>query len=145
MFGALRVETYRGSRSIEQAQVLAIPPEGYDSPSRATPPPPLTPITFCQVSLTVQRYPYITFVGERRCGRCECLVLEHNTATMPRIESSTSTLWPPFLIQQKAMNLLYFSSVALSFTSVVNSYTSFYQLIILLKSLNLKLFENSTV
>ena len=39
MFGALRVETYRGSRSIEQAQVLAIPPEGYDSPSRATPSP----------------------------------------------------------------------------------------------------------
>ena len=108
MFGALRVETYRGSRSIEQAQVWAIPPEGYDSPSRATPPPPLTPITFCQVSLTVQRYPYITFVGERRCGRCECLVLEHNTATMPRIEPRTSTLWPPFLIQQKAMNLLYF-------------------------------------
>ena len=40
MFGALSVETYRGSRSIEQAQALAIPPEGYDSPSRATPLPP---------------------------------------------------------------------------------------------------------
>ena len=114
MFGAQRVETYRNFRGIEQPQVLVVPPEGYDSPSWATPlpPPPLDPL--------------------RPCGRC--LVLEHNTATRPRIEPSASTLWPPFLIQQKAMHLLYFSSVAFHLLQLV--------LILILHFFNDSLFQN---
>ena len=48
------------------------------------------PKHFCQVTLTVNRYPFILLGGERHCDSIKCLVQEHNTVTPARAPTQTA-------------------------------------------------------
>ena len=68
----LQNNAYLSFHSMKQLRRIAAPPGWDASPSQVTP-------EFCQVSLTVRRYPFILLRGERNCeNKLTCPRTQHN-------------------------------------------------------------------